>query len=132
MADHHDDVRFEPTDVRIGPIVWFLAILGGSLAIIMVVLWWTQVFELRSHDVADRVPPQKMTFPPEPRIEGVGMSQASHSVTNPDIPTSAKSQRIEEEKKLADGWTDAAGKKHPPIDQAMQAVVEKLKKEGKK
>jgi hypothetical protein len=130
MANHHDDVRFEPTDVRTGPVVWFLAILGVSLAIVMLVLWWTQVFELRTHHVADQAVPKQMTFPPEPRIEGVGMNQASHSVTNADIATSARTLRNEENKKLADGWIDAAGKKHPPIEQAMKMLIEQLKNKG--
>lgn len=129
MAERHGDVRFEPTDVRIGPIVGFLVILLAALIAVMFLLWVSQRFELgraqmRGATIAAKPP----SLPPEPRIEGVGLDQASHSVTNADLASSARSQRQREDQMLADGWTDAGGKKHPPIKDAMKRLIEEVKK----
>jgi len=134
MADNprHDDVRFEPTDVKVGPVVTFLVFLTGAVAVLMLLLWWLQVAEIRSQDRVSHplagvrsALPESQRRPPEPRIEGIGAprGEASHSVTNPNIPLSAWSLRKAEESKLASGWTDASGRNHVPIDEAMRRVV---------
>lgn len=125
MAEHHGDVRFEPTDVMIGPIVWFLAVLAGALAVIMFALWQMQTFEINR---LPRTAAEGQTLPPEPRIEGLGLDRASHSVTNAELSSSARSQRIREEQMLNDGWTDAAGHKHPPIKLAFKRLIEEVAK----
>jgi hypothetical protein len=105
----------------------------------MVGLWYTQGFMVRE-ERAGKKPERPLTaaqanrpdserWPPEPRIEGLGGDRTSHSVANPDVPSSAKNQRAAEEAKLAAGWTDAAGKKHPPIEEAMKLF---LRQEGKR
>ncbi len=119
MAERHDDVRFEPRDVNVGQVVWLLVGLSAALAVAMLGLWFTQSLY---------VPPQtvrQQQLPPEPRIEGIGLDQATHSVTNSDLPNSARSQRIREDELLLKGWTDTAGKRHPPIAEAMKRIVER-------
>lgn len=141
MADEprHTDVRFESTDVKIGPVVAFLVILTGALAMALVLLWWYQGVEIRIQDrpvhplAAERlVLPESQRQPPEPRIEGIGAphGQASHSITDPTIPLSAWSLRRAEEKKLVTGWTDAAGRAHAPIRDSMQRVVARYGRAG--
>lgn len=119
MAERHDDVRFEPRDVQVGPVMWFLGGLTFAMATAMAGLWFTQSMYVRSPNgnVAQ--------LPPEPRIEGVGLDQSSHSVTNSDLPTSARSQRLREEQMLRDGWIDTGGKRHPPIADAMKKLIER-------
>lgn len=125
MAERHADVRFEPTDVRVGPVVWFLVALSAALATVMAVLWFTQKAELKyHHDWAVSDP----TTVPEPRIEGLGLDTASHSVTNFELANSARSQRLREDKMLAEGWTDSAGKRHAPINEAFKKLIEEAKK----
>ena len=119
MAERHDDVHYEPRDVRIGPVVWFLVGLATALAMAMLSLWWTQ--SMYVHPPSAR----PHNLPPEPRIEGVGLDQATHSVTNVDMPTSARSQKLREDQMLRDGWTDAAGKRHPPIIAAIKQLLER-------
>jgi len=125
MAERHADVHFEPTDVRVGPIVWFLVVLTAALAVVMVVLWLTQKVELKYRHAWAASDP---TTVPEPRIEGMGLDTASHSVTNFELATSARSQRLREDKMLAEGWTDSAGKRHPPISEAFKKLIEEVKK----
>ena len=48
-------------------------------------------------------------------------------MTNQELPDSARNLRRTQEQKLAEGWTDAAGRKHPPIDQAIAKLVAQLK-----
>ncbi len=119
MAERHDDIRFEPRDVNVGRVVWLLVGLSALLAVAMLGLWLTQ-----SLFVPPRTAKQQQ-LPPEPRIEGIGLDEATHSVANSDLPTSARSQRIREDEMLRKGWTDAAGKKHPPITEAMKRLVER-------
>jgi hypothetical protein len=135
----HDDVRFEPTDVSIGPVVTFLVFLTGTVAVLMVLLWWFQVAEIRAQDraghplaAARAALPESQRWPPEPRIEGIGAprGEASHSVTDPTIPQSAWSLRRAEEWKLAAGWTDAAGRVHTPIEEAMRRVAARYGRAG--
>src|SRR6516164_3698819 len=114
MADHNDDVRFEPRDVRVGPVFGSLIVLTVLLGAAMFGLWWMQ--SLLLHPTAER----QTELPPEPRIEGVGLDRASYSVTNMELPNSARSQRLHEDQMLHDGWIDAGGKKHPPIAEAMK------------
>ena len=118
MADRHEDVRFETRDVRVGPVVWFLSGLIAAMAFAMVGLWYTQSQYVSPQTV------RQAQLPPEPRIEGLGLDQATHSVTNSDLPKSARSQRLREEQMLRDGWTDAAGQWHPPITEAMKRLIE--------
>ena len=48
---HHDDVRYEPTDVAPGGIVKFLFVLIVAMAGFMVLLWFAQARLLtREHD----------------------------------------------------------------------------------
>ena len=131
---HHDDVRFEPTDVKALPIVWFLVFLFGLIVVVMVALWWTQNY-LVAYETSIKRPgnslavlgEDKPTLPPEPRIEGIGLDKPSaHSVNRRDLPTSIATIRAEEATALKDGWTDAAGGKHPPVDEAIRQVVAKF------
>jgi hypothetical protein len=115
MPERHDDVAFEPRDVKVGPIFGSLSALAVSLAAAMLGLWWMQALFLR------HTPERPPELPPPPRIEGVGLD---YSVTNADLPNSARSQRLRENQMLRDGWTDAAGKKHLPIAEAMKRLVE--------
>src|SRR6476619_2879318 len=107
MADdyqpRHDDVRFEQTDVEVGPIVAFLVTLSTIIAVLMILLWWFQAVEMRSQDERTRPGnllaaqqaqrPEAERRPPQPRIEGIGAPshEASHSVTDPTIPLSVQS-----------------------------------------
>lgn len=127
----HEGVRFEPRDVKALPIVWFLVFLFALLVVVMVSLWWTQTF-LVAHEESAKRPNNALAvlgqkqLPPEPRIEGVGLDKASHSVTRTDLENSIPSIRAREAKALRDGWTDAAGVRHPPINEAMRKVVQKF------
>lgn len=139
MANRHDDIDFERSDVTIGPIVWFISGLAVCTGIAMLGLWWMQGW-IVSRERAGKQPERPLTaaaaqrpdeerWPPEPRVEGLGGAKASHSVTNSELPTSARNQRAREEEQLTKGWTDAAGKKHPPIADAIRMLIEK---EGKR
>ncbi len=119
MAERHDDIRFEPRDVNVGQVVWLLIGLSAALAVAMLGLWFTQSLYVQPQTA------QQQQLPPEPRIEGIGLDQATHSVTNSDLPTSARSQRIREDEMLLRGWADAASKRHPPIAEAMKRIVER-------
>ena len=128
----HDDVHFEPTDIKVGPVVWFLAILFVATGGIMVFLWWVQGREIARETRLSRpgnapILTAHEQLPPEPRIEGVGLDKASHSPSRTDLPTSAAVWRADEEAKLRSGWTDSGGGKHPPIDDAMRQIVEKFR-----
>jgi hypothetical protein len=139
MANVHADIDFEKTDAQVGPIVWFLAGLSVCTLIAMAGLWWLQDQFLGRERVVKRperpVNPAMISrpgaerLPPEPRIEGHGGDKASHSVTNYDLATSARNLRREEDNRLRDGWVDAAGKKHPPIDEAIKMLIETARKE---
>lgn len=123
MADRHATVRFEATDVSIRPVVSFLVVLCVALVVLMALLWYWQL------GFAPEPTARANRLPPEPRIEGLGLSAATHSVTNPDLPNSARSQRLRDEALLRSGWTDARGRRHPPIAEAFRLLIER---EGKK
>ncbi len=143
-AQHHDDVKFEPTDAAPGPIVKFLAILTVAMVGFMVMLWYVQAYLIRSEE-SDKRPGNQLAGTarqeamPTVRVEGMGqplnrqgdMEPPAHSVNRTDLPTSAAVLRHSDEQALRDGWTDAGGGKHPPIDEAIRQLVAQLKKGDK-
>jgi hypothetical protein len=137
-GQRNDDVRFEPTDVYVGPIVGFTAVLAMIIAACMLVLWMVQANTLDREESSKRpinqmaaergLLPETQRRPPEPRIEGIGLADATYSVVNRDNPKSAVSRRMAEERQLADGWTDAGHRRHPPIEQAMREIAKKYQR----
>src|SRR4051812_31913827 len=128
----HDDVRFEKTDARPGPIVGFLAGLLTVMLALMGILWWMQSREIRierlfkkpAHPLAAARSelPEAQQRPPRPWIEGIGepFGQAEYSLNDATLPTSAQSLRRDQEQKLANGWADpATGARHAPIDEGV-------------
>jgi len=127
-APRHKDVSFEPRDIKVGSIYGYLAILGATTIVALIIC----VFILRftTHFVAstDTPPPESRealgkdfkALPPEPRLQGV----PGHT-TDPqqDLRDKIKADREANEQS---GWVDKqAGIAQIPVKDAMKIVAEK-------
>ncbi|HVM76505.1 MAG TPA: hypothetical protein VMT75_12730 [Candidatus Saccharimonadales bacterium] len=122
----HDDVSYEPRDVRTSPILKFLVYLG-----IVIVLSYALVFGiyrgLKSYWIGTHQPPvpsraeePEPTMPPEPRLQGVPGHLSD--------PQEDYRLKVEADKKANDTlqWVDEkAGIAEIPVNDAMRLIVEK-------
>jgi hypothetical protein len=122
----HDDVAFEPRDVRTSPILKFLVYLGMVIVLSYVLVYG--IYRGLRHYWAGTYPPpipSRMeeagpTMPPEPRLQG-----APGHLIDPQEDYRLKIKAdVEANNKLQ--WIDEkAGIAEIPVKDAMQLIVEK-------
>ncbi len=121
----HEDVSFEPRDVRTSPILKFLVSLG-IVIILSYILCYGIYRGLKSYWAGSyrRPLPSRLeagpTMPPEPRLQGM----PGH-LTDPQQDLRDKLKADNEANKTL-GWIDEkAGIAQIPVKDAMQLIVEK-------
>lgn len=121
----HQDVSFEPRDIRTSPILKFLVYLGITI-IVCYILALGILRGLRSYWANSYAPPMPSrleagpTLPPEPRLQGM----PGHLVDpQEDLRNKIKADTAANNKL---GWLDEkAGIAQIPVSDAMQLIVEK-------
>jgi hypothetical protein len=121
----HNDVAFDPRDVRSGSILKFLLALAGTLVVVFLVSWW--VLRLNESRVArqDALPTPARRgagpmLPPEPRLQGVP-GHASDPQQDLRDKLKADSGSLEQLR-----WADEkSGVAQIPIEDAMKMIAEK-------
>jgi len=132
---HHADVTFEPVDVQVGTIYWYLVALGVAVALSLFVCVYIFRFTASLAKESDTPPTaamqqmtekmseeekQAMDYPPEPRLQGV----PGHE----NDPQEDLRQKIAGDKKANEtlGWIDEAnGIAQIPVSEAMKIIAEK-------
>jgi len=133
----HADVKFEPVDVQVGTIYWYLAALGITVAVSLVACIYIFRFTANLAKESDTPPtaamqqmtetmaqekkdPATMKYPPEPRLQGV----PGHE-TDPQLDLREKAAADKEANETL-GWVDQAnGIAQIPVSEAMKIVAEK-------
>jgi hypothetical protein len=120
----HEDVSFEPTDVRSSPIFQFLIYLGITVIVSFIlsigiykglIHYWTNSYEAPA-PMREEGP----YFPPEPRMQGMPghLTDPQHDMR----------EKVETDTKANEelGWVDKnAGIAQIPVKDAMKLIVEK-------
>jgi len=122
----HDDVAFEPRDVRTSPILKFLIYLGVVIVLSYVLVlgiykglgrYWASTYQ---PPMPSRMEEPGPTMPPEPRLQGV----PGHLIDPQEDYRLKVKADIEANNKLQ--WVDEkAGIAEIPVKDAMQLIVEK-------
>jgi hypothetical protein len=131
----HADVKFEPVDVQVGTIYWYLVALGLAVAISLVACVYIFRFTANLAKESDTPPTaamqqmtekmsaeekQAMAYPPEPRLQGV----PGHE-TDPQLDLREKIARDKEANETL-GWVDQTnGIAQIPVSEAMKIVADK-------
>ena len=121
----HDDVAFDPRDIRSGSVLAFLLYLAITLLVTLGVCWGVWTYTTSRAREFDAPPPPvrqgvRMAYPPEPRLQG----SAEH-------PTDAQQDlrdRLGRDRAALEQtrWVDQkAGTAQIPIEDAMKIVAEK-------
>jgi hypothetical protein len=133
----HADVTFEPVDVQVSTIYWYLVALGVSVALSLLACVYIfrftanlaqesntpptaamrQMNEKMAHENKD---PASMQYPDEPRLQGVPGHTAD--------PQQDLRDKLEVDRKANDTlmWIDRnTGLAQIPVDDAMKIIVEK-------
>lgn len=131
----HADVKFEPVDVQVSTIYWYLVALGLAVAISLVACVYIFRFTANLAKEADTPPTaamqqmtekmsaqekQAMAYPPEPRLQGVPGHETD--------PQRDLREKIASDKEANEtlGWVDEAnGIAQIPVSEAMKIVAEK-------
>jgi hypothetical protein len=149
MSEHHTDQNHqsqhtqgaghEGSDLRIGPIVWFLIILGfGTVVTFLLMVGLFDSYENRAKDAEGKSSPlagERQKLPPEPRLQLAPKTTEQLEGKQPpnlrqDHPLQEmKSLREEENKKLSSySWVDEkGGVVRIPIEEAKKLLLEKVK-----
>jgi hypothetical protein len=132
---HGAGARHEGSDLRIGPVVWFLILLGfGTVVICLLMVGLFDAFENRAKDAEGKTSPlagERQKLPPEPRLQLAPKTAEQLEGKQPpnlkqDHPLQEmKSLRDEENKKLSSyGWVDEkAGVVRIPIEEAKKLLL---------
>lgn len=146
MAEQHTDnspggshgvgVGHEASEMRIGPIVWFLIALGfGTVVICLLMAGLFDSFEKNVKDAEGKASPlasERQKLPPEPRLQLAPSTTEQLETRQPpnlklDHPLQEmKRLRDEENKKLSGyGWVDEkAGVVRIPIEEAKKRLLQ--------
>jgi len=128
QTPRHADVSYEPRDVKVGSIYGYLAILGGTTVLALIVCVFILRFTTQFVASNDAPPPESraalgkgfQALPPEPRLQGV-----------PGHPTDPQQDlrdkiRADTEANEKFGWIDKqAGIAQIPVKDAMKIIAEK-------
>lgn len=125
----HDDVAFEPRDVKTTSVLEFLVYLALTIVATLLVCWGVWSFTTTRIARFDTpLPPVRqgaaVIVPPEPRLQALGMPRDYHDV-DPQQDYRDKLKRDREAlEKIA--WVDEkAGIAQIPIEEAVKIVAEK-------
>jgi hypothetical protein len=131
----HADVKFEPVDVQVSTIYWYLVALGVAVAVSLVACVYIFRFTAGLAKESDTPPTaamqqmtekmsdeerQAMDYPPEPRLQGVPGHETD--------PQQDLRDKIAEDKKANEtfGWIDQTnGIAQIPVSEAMKIIAEK-------
>ena len=134
---HHADVTFEPVDVQVGTIYWYLAALGIAVALSLVACVYIFRFTASLARESDTPPtaamqqmnetmakenkdPSSMQYPDEPRLQGVP--------GHPNDPQEDLRQKIADDRKANEtlSWIDQTnGVAQIPVSEAMKIIAAK-------
>ena len=125
----HDDVAFDPRDVRSGGVLQFLAYLGLVVLLALLVCWGVlRVTESRIARFEKAPTPARQDvgkqYPPEPRLQGVPGDLNYH----PSDPQQDLRDKLARDRAALEElrWVDEkAGIAQVPIDDAMKIIVER-------
>ncbi len=125
----HDDVAFDPRDVRSGGVLYFLVYLGLAVVLTLLVCWG--VLRLTESRIArfEKAPApvrrdMGKQYPPEPRLQGIPGDPNYH----PSDPQQDLRDKLARDRAALQElrWVDeAAGVAQIPIEDAMKIVAEK-------
>ncbi|MGA2484280.1 MAG: hypothetical protein ABSF92_14325 [Candidatus Acidiferrales bacterium] len=121
----HDDVAFDPRDIRSGSVLAFLLYLAITLGVTLAACWGIWTFTASRAREFDTPPPpvrqgMRMAYPPEPRLQG---SAAHPTDAQQDLRDSLARDRAALEQTR---WVNAqAGTAQIPIEDAMKIIAEK-------
>lgn len=112
----HGGTSFEGTDAKAGLVIWSLAIIGGTLVIVFAMTIGIQRYLAASNPPGELPSPlaPERVIPPAPQIQVRPWE---------DLPD----MRAQENQILNGYGKDPDGRVHIPINQAMDAVVTRLK-----
>lgn len=128
QTPRHADVSYEPRDVKVGSIYAYLAILGATTVVALVVCVLILRYTTRFVASTDAPPPESRealgsayrAFPPEPRLQGV----PGH-IADPQSDLRGKVKTDSEANERL-GWIDKqAGIAQIPVEDAMKIIAEK-------
>lgn len=137
MHEHGREVGHEVSELRIGPIVWFLVGLAVATVVIgLLVAGLFDAFESREQKAKAAASPlssERQKLPPEPRLQlAPSTKEQLERKLPPDIKQDSPLQemkrlREEENEKLSSyGWVDEkAGIVRIPIEDAKKRLLEK-------
>jgi hypothetical protein len=134
---HHPDVTFEPVDVQVGTIYWYLVALGIAVVLSLIACLYIFRFTANLAQESDTPPtaamqqmtkkmseekkdPASMQYPDEPRLQGV----PGHT----NDPQEDLRQRIAEDQKANEtlSWVDQPnGIAQIPVSEAMKIIAAK-------
>jgi hypothetical protein len=122
---HHEDVAFEPSDVRTRSIITFLAGLAATLAASFLLAYLVYRGATRYTEESYAPPPASRegagpTLPPEPRLQGVPghLTDAQQDWRNKKKEDTKANEKLE--------WIDrSSGIAQIPVKDAMKIIVEK-------
>jgi len=133
----HADVKFEPVDVQVGTIYWYLAVLGITVAVSLIACVYIFRFtanlakesdtpptaamqQMNERMAAEKKDPASMQYPDEPRLQGVpGHETDPQQDLRDKLATDLKANETLD-------WVDQAnGIAQIPVSEAMKIVAEK-------
>ncbi|MBZ5539174.1 MAG: hypothetical protein LAN61_01515 [Acidobacteriia bacterium] len=121
----HDDVAFEPRDVKVSIVMKFLLYMGIAIGVVYLICLGVYRTMTEQRAVSDTPPPavrmgQPAPMPPEPRLQGV----PGHET---DAQQDLRDERAADNRELAETrWVDEkAGIAQIPVEDAMKIIAEK-------
>ena len=121
----HDDVAFEPRDVKVSIVMKFLLYMGIAIGVVYLICLGVYRTMSEQRAASDTPPPavrmgQPAPMPPEPRLQGV----PGHET---DAQQDLRDERAADNRELAETrWVDEkAGIAQIPVEDAMKIIAEK-------